>query len=74
VLYRNPQKKELESIFEEIILIPKKEFFDVLKYVYDKPHNFLYIDTTKPDNRMLHKNFNQLIITSPNITDDFETF
>ena len=74
VLYRNPQKKELESIFEEIILIPKKEFFDVLKYVYDKPHNFLYIDTTKADNRMLHKNFNQLIITSPNITDDFETF
>jgi len=74
VLYRNPQKKELESIFDEVILIPKKEFFDVLKYVYDKPHNFLYIDTTKPDNRMLHKNFNQLIITSPNITDDFETF
>ena len=74
ILYRNPQKKELESIFEEVILIPKKEFFDVLKYVYDKPHNFMFIDTTLPDNEMIFKNFNQLIIKSPNITTDFELF
>ena len=71
IIYRNPQKKEIESIFEEVILIPKKEFMDTLKYVYDKPHNFLYIDTTLPENRMIHKNFTGLIITSPNIQDDF---
>ena len=71
IIYRNPQKKEIESIFEEVILIPKKEFMDTLKYIYDKPHNFLYIDTTLAENRMMHKNFTQLIITSPNIQDDF---
>lgn len=71
ILYRNPQKKEQESIFEEVILIPKKEYFDTLKYIYDKPHNFMYIDTTLSENRMIHKNFNQLIITSPNISEDY---
>ena len=29
----------------------------------------MYIDTTLPENRMIHKNFNQLIIESPNIKD-----
>ena len=71
ILYRNPQKKEQESIFEEVILIPKKEYFDVLKYVYNKPHNFIYIDTTLGENKMIHKNFTQLIISSPNISDDY---
>tara|TARA_R110000787_G_scaffold112545_5_gene221485 strand:- start:154 stop:921 length:768 start_codon:yes stop_codon:yes gene_type:complete len=71
ILYRNPQKKEQESIFEEVILIPKKEYFDVLKYVYDKLHNFMYIDTTLGENKMIHKNFTQLIISSPNISDDY---
>ena len=52
-----------------MILIPKKEFTDVLRYVYDKKHNFMYIDTSLPENKMIHKNFNQLIISSPNIMD-----
>ncbi len=71
VFYENKQKKELESIFDEIILIPKKEFMDTLRFIYDKKHNFMYIDTSLPDNKMIHKNFNQLIIHSPNITEDF---
>ena len=29
----------------------------------------MYLDTTLPDNRMIHKNFNQLVISSPNIMD-----
>tara|TARA_R110002126_G_scaffold288383_1_gene442049 strand:+ start:80 stop:868 length:789 start_codon:yes stop_codon:yes gene_type:complete len=71
VFYENKQKKELESIFEELILIPKKEFMDTLRFVYDKKHNFMFIDTGLPDNKMIHKNFNQLVIHSPNITEDF---
>ena len=69
IFYENKQKKELESIYDEVILIPKKEFMDVLRYIYDKKHNFMYIDTKLQDNKMIHKNFNQLIINSPNITD-----
>jgi Cdc6-like AAA superfamily ATPase len=71
VFYENKQKKEIESIFEEMILIPKQEFMDVLRYIFDKKHNFMFIDTQLPDNKMIHKNFNQLEIISPNITTDF---
>ena len=70
--YENKQKKEIENIFDEIILIPKKEFYDTLKYIYNKKHNFMFIDTSLPENKMIHKNFNQLIISSPNIATDWE--
>ena len=68
--FENKNKKELETIFDEVILIPKKEFYDVLRYVYDKPFQFLYIDTTLRDDRMMYKNFNQLQVSSPNILGD----
>ena len=71
VFYYNPQKKEKESIFDEIILIPKQEFIDTMKYIYDKKHNFMYIDTQLAEDKMIHKNFNQLLISSPNISTDF---
>lgn len=67
ILFENRQKKEQKSIFEEIILIPEKEYFDVMKYVYNKKHNFMYIDTTRSQDDMIHKCFTKLIIDSPNI-------
>ena len=70
IFFENKNKKELDSIFDEVILIPKKEFFDTLRYVYDKPYQFLYIDTTLPDDKMMFKKFNQLQISSPNIIGD----
>ena len=66
-----PIKKEIENIYDDMITIPKPVFMDVLRYVYDKKHSFLYIDTQQEDTKQLHKNFNQLIIKSPLITDDF---
>ena len=70
IFFENKNKKELDTIFDEVILIHKKEFYDTLRYVYDKPFQFLFIDTTLPDERMLFKNFNQLEISSPNIIGD----
>lgn len=67
VFFENKNKKELDSIFEESILIPKKEFYDVLRYIFDRKYQFMYIDTTLPDYKMIHKNFNQLEVRSPNI-------
>jgi hypothetical protein len=64
-----PQKREVENIYDDMILIPKKEFIDVLRYIYDKKHNFMFIDTQLPEHKQIHKNFNQLIIKSPNIMD-----
>ena len=70
VFFENKNKKELDTIFDEAILIPRKEFYDVLRYIYDKPFQFLFIDTTLPDSKMMFKNFNQLEISSPNIMGD----
>lgn len=67
IFFENKNKKELDSIFEESILIPKKEFYDVLRYIFDRKYQFMYIDTTLPDYKMIHKNFNQLEVRSPNI-------
>ena len=70
IFYKNLHKKETESIFEELILVPKKEYIDVLRYVFKKKHDFLFIDTTQEPDRMLHKNFVRLDIKSPNISED----
>jgi len=67
ILFENRQKAEQKSIFQEIILLPEKEYFDVMKYVYNKKHNFMYIDTTRSQDDMIHKCFTKLIIDSPNI-------
>jgi len=74
IFFENKNKKELDTIFDEVILIPKKEYYDVLRYVYDRPYQFLYVDTTLPDNKMMFKNFNQLEVNSPNIIGDSYTF
>ena len=64
-----PSKKEIENIYDDLITIPKKEFFEVLRYIYKKKHDFMFIDLQQEDTKQIHKNFNQLIIRSPNITD-----
>ena len=71
VFYKNLHKKELDSIFDEMILIPKKEFYDVCQYIYKRKHDFMFLDTTQQPHKMIHRNFNPLNITSPNISKDF---
>ena len=69
IFYKNLHKKETESLFEEVILLPKKEYVDTLRYVFNKKHDFMFIDTTQDPDKMIHKNFNRLTIMSPNISD-----
>ena len=61
-LYHTKNKKELECIFDELVLIPKKDYYELLKYTFKKKHDFLYIDVNKPFDKMFHRNFNQLEI------------
>ena len=61
-IYHTKNKKELECIFDEMILIPKKDYYDLLKYTFKKKHDFLYIDVNKSFDKMFHRNFNQLEI------------
>lgn len=69
IFYKNLHKRETESLFDEVILLPKKEYTDTLRYVFNKKHDFMYIDTTADPDKMIHKNFNRLTIMSPNISD-----
>jgi hypothetical protein len=66
VLYSTKNKTEQNTIFEELILIPREDFYDILRYCFDKPHNFIYIDVNKPYDKMFHKCFNELNFTSKN--------
>tara|TARA_R110000823_G_scaffold197614_5_gene328780 strand:- start:253 stop:1089 length:837 start_codon:yes stop_codon:yes gene_type:complete len=59
-IYHTKNKKELETIFDELVLIPKREYYDLLKYTFQKKNDFLYIDVNKEFNNMFHRNFNEL--------------
>ena len=61
-IYHTKNKKELETIFDELVLIPKQDYYELLKYVFKKKHDFLYIDINKSFDKMFHRNFNQLEI------------
>ena len=52
-----------------MITLPKKEFMDVLRYIYKRKHDFMYLDLQEQDTKQIHKNFTQLIISSPNIAE-----
>ena len=59
-IYSTKNKRELETIFDELILIPKNDYYELLKYIFQKKNDFMYIDTNKEYNNMFHRNFNQL--------------
>ena len=54
-------KKEMENIMDEIIESYNKNNIDeIIKLVYDKPFNFLFINT---DTQTLFKNWDQILIS-----------
>jgi len=66
ILYHTRNKKEIETIYDELIVLPKDDFYEILKYCFDKRHNFIYIDINKSYDKMFHKCFNQLEFNSRN--------
>ena len=66
ILYSTKNKTEVNTIFSELILIPREDFYEILKYCFDKPHNFIYIDVNKSYDKMFHKCFNELTFNSKN--------
>ena len=63
-MYKLKNKKEIKSIYEEMITgISYEEFLKMLEYVFDKQYNWLLIDR---DNNTYYKKFNQLIINNNN--------
>lgn len=68
IIYHTKNKKELDTIFDELIIIPKDDFYEILKYCFDKRNNFLYIDVNNSHDKMFHKCFNRLEFNSKNET------
>jgi hypothetical protein len=60
ILFKNYNKAENTAVFEEVMFLPKDTTEALFDFVYDKPHNFLYIDVNQGG---LHKNFNPLILS-----------
>lgn len=60
IVFHTRNKKELDTIFDELIIIPQKEFYEILKFCFSNKNKFLYIDINKPHDKMFHKCFNQL--------------
>ena len=54
-----PPKAEFERVFDELIESKKEIFEDIMKIVYDEPHNFLFVNI--PSQKMF-KNWDEIII------------
>ena len=52
-------KSEMTNLFDEVIEQKKDYMLEIMKLVYDKPHQFLFINT---DTGRLFKNFDELIL------------
>ena len=64
ILFSTKNKKELDTIFDEMILIPKDEFYTILSHCFRRKYDFLYLDLTKHETSCFHRCFNLLKFTS----------
>ena len=57
--------KEIMSIYDEFVIgLSKEQFMDILKYVFKKNYDFLFMNFDNPWDEVYHKNFNQLVLGS----------
>jgi DNA replication protein DnaC len=52
-------KNEMATIWDELMEYPKEYILPIMKEVYDRPYNYLFINT---DSQRLFKNFDEIII------------
>jgi len=64
ILFSTKNKKELITIFDELILVPKAEFYAILLHCFQRKFDFLYINLTKHETRCFHRCFNLLTFKS----------
>ena len=64
IVFKTTNKKELDTIFDEVILLPRATFDEMNKYVFTDKHNFILIDTNESYDKMYHKNLNKRLVFS----------
>ena len=52
-------KNEMATIWDELVEYPKDYILPIMKVVYDRPYNYLFINT---DSQRLFKNFDEILI------------
>ena len=62
IAFKLKNVKEIMSIYDEFVVgMTKEQFMQVLKYVYQKPYDFLFMNMDEPFDEMYHRGFNKLI-------------
>jgi uncharacterized protein YaaR (DUF327 family) len=65
VLMNGKQRRELDSLYEEHVLVPKPDFYKILNFCFKKKHDFMFLDLQQPYDKMFHRNFNHLDLNYP---------
>lgn len=66
VFFFDSTKAEKEIVRDEFTPLDRKEANQLYEYVFDKPHNFLFINLHIPKAKRMFKKFNQLILKNFN--------
>lgn len=61
-IFETKNKQEINAIWNEYITLSRSEFAKIMKFVFDKKHNFLFLNLDLPAEKMMFKNFNQLLV------------
>jgi len=59
-------KAEKTVVQDEYLPLDKREAEQLYSYIYDRPHNFMFVNLFIPKDRRIFKNFNQLILRDYN--------
>lgn len=63
IFFQPSNQSEAENIYDELMKgYTKQEFFDLLEYAFEKPHQFLMLNAGKPMNKFVMKNFDGYLI------------
>ena len=67
IIFKSSNKKELATIYDELVLLDKADFEKLLRFVFAERFNFLYINTDEEFDGQYHKNFNKLRLKNLNL-------
>ena len=59
VMFKPRNKREYSSIFDELIFLDKETSHALVRYVFDRPYRFLYVDV---ENNAFHKDYDRILI------------
>tara|TARA_R100001015_G_C4614200_1_gene170023 strand:+ start:413 stop:1153 length:741 start_codon:yes stop_codon:yes gene_type:complete len=66
IFFFDSTKAEKGVVQDEFLPLDKKEADQLYNYIYDRPHNFMFVNLFIPKDRRIFKNFNQLILKDYN--------